>query len=83
MDAQWKFDPRRNSVAHVTGFEIVFEGEPESRFFVGSPRCFPSGMSNLEVAVLIRRGFDFYRGVYSCRNTAAPRPILSLKAGRI
>lgn len=83
MDAQWQFDPRRNSAMHVTGFEIVFEGEPESRFFIGSPRCFPADMSNLEVAVLIRRGFDFYRDVYSSRHGSAPRPILSLKAGKI
>ena len=61
----------------------MFEGEPESRYFSGSPHCMPPDMSNIELVKLIREGFDFYRKAYAEQYENAPRPILKLKAGPI
>jgi len=81
MDANWRYDPLNNSILHGSGFQIIFRGEPETDYFSGLPRRFPQGMSSVEVAVLIREGFDYFRKVNSTRHKT--RVILMLKAGSI
>jgi len=83
MDANWQYDSERNAVIHITGMQIVFDGEPESSHFIGSPRHFPKNLNSLQITRLIREGFDFYRKASSANATYRGRPILKLKAGAI
>jgi hypothetical protein len=82
MEADWKYEPERNAIKHISGLQIEFDGEPESTYFTGSPRHFPQNLSNIQIASLIREGFDFYRTALVSINKLK-RPILKLKAGAI
>ena len=57
----WKIDSNRQGVTHASGMVIIFEGDPESDDFSGSPGNMPKNLPAIEVARLVREGFDFYR----------------------
>ena len=57
----WAINSRQQEITHTSGMTITFDGDPESDNFSGSPCNMPKDLSAIELAGLIREGFDFYR----------------------
>lgn len=74
----WTVDVVGRLVRHESGMTITFEGVPESTHFAGSPKNMPRGMSALDVARLIREGFEVFRLAYAAEMET--KPVLTLKS---
>lgn len=77
-DSSWAVDLAGRLVRHESGMTIKFEGVPESTHFAGSPQNMPRSMLALEIAQLIREGFDAFRFAYAAEMER--KPVLILKS---
>jgi hypothetical protein len=77
-NSSWTVDVDGRLVRHESGMTITFEGVPESTHFAGSPRNMPRSMSALDIARLIREGFDAFRLAYAAE--MEKKPVLMLKS---
>jgi len=75
---EWKVDINKRTVQHTSGLTIQFEGEPETDHFAGSFKHYPRDLTPLQIARLIREGFDEFRSAW--KETCDVRPVLRLKS---
>ena len=72
MSQRWQLDKDKKHLKHTSGLTIEFRGLPGSAHFEGIPSNIPQDMTMLDVARLVRSGFDFYRIQALKRNRLMP-----------
>ena len=71
----WQIDVDGQTARHSSGLELSFEGRPRTRHFSGTPTQVPNGMQSLELARLIREGYQAFEDAWpeeSGSGVAAP-----------
>lgn len=82
----WTIDVANETARHSSGLIIKFEGTPNSDDFGGTPIDIPASLNPLQMASLLRTGFEEYSANYASarrkqrsNDRVSTRPILKLK----